>query len=225
MRSFLGWALSGLWRRTLAGRFAKHIRSKSNSDLELPKEFKTRENVAIFACIKRGIWNTSVKEVLIFAYIKIIWESYIHFSYPYWKKALEEAEKRSNLTPPLSWKAQTQFYLPKRRLRGELGFVYSIYICTSRSAKTASQQAEIAVKISGGTLTSVNQKQDVSLQHWEYHWNILDRGIIDSLSLGWMSFLKTSLYLSQLTASVHRNCRTRTYSLSSRGRMALLALH
>lgn len=45
------------------------------------------------------------KKVLIFAYLKIIWESYIHFSYPYWIKALEEAEKRPNLTPPLSRKA------------------------------------------------------------------------------------------------------------------------
>jgi len=86
---------------TVAGRFAKHVKSKSKSD-ELPKEFKTRENAAIFAFIKRGTCSRSVKEVLIFAYIKIIWESYIHFSYLYWKKALEEAEKRSDLTPPLS---------------------------------------------------------------------------------------------------------------------------
>lgn len=38
-------------KETVAGRFAKHMKSKS--DLELPKEFKNRENVAIFACIKR----------------------------------------------------------------------------------------------------------------------------------------------------------------------------
>lgn len=59
--------------------------------------------------------------------LKIIWESYIHFPYTHWKKALEEAEKRSNLTPPLSQRAQTQFLFPKRRLRGELVLVYSIY--------------------------------------------------------------------------------------------------
>ena len=42
-------------KETVAGRFTKHMKSKSKSDLELPKEFKNRENVAIFACIKRGI--------------------------------------------------------------------------------------------------------------------------------------------------------------------------
>lgn len=40
-----------------------------------------------------------------------------------------------------------------------------------------------------------------------------------------MSFWKTSLYLSQPTASVHRSHRMKTHSLLSRGRMALLALH
>lgn len=62
-------------------------------------------------------------------------------------------------------------------------FVYSIYICTSRLGKTASQQAETAVEISGGTQASVNQKQDVSWKHWKYCWNILDRGIIGSCHL------------------------------------------
>lgn len=62
-------------------------------------------------------------------------------------------------------------------------YIY-IYICTSRLDKTASQQAEIVVEISGGTLMSVNQKEDVSWNHWMYCWDILDSGIIESLSLG-----------------------------------------
>lgn len=67
----------------------------------------------------------SVKEVLIFAYIKLIWESYIHFSYQYWKKSIT---MRFNPTPLLSGKPRAQFYFPMRRLRGELLFVYSMYM-------------------------------------------------------------------------------------------------
>lgn len=46
-------------KEAVTGRFAKHINSKSKSELKLPKELKKKQNqeknVAVFSCIKRGI--------------------------------------------------------------------------------------------------------------------------------------------------------------------------
>lgn len=61
----------------MTGTFADHVKSKS--DLELPRVQKQGKCCNI--CLKkRGVQHMSVKELLVFAYIKIIWEFYIHFS-------------------------------------------------------------------------------------------------------------------------------------------------